>query len=274
MRKIITLLLIGFVSVGVWGQAATNKIEPTGNVGIGTTNPNQKLQVEDGDVGIGDQSNDNWMRLLQYKQDGFGYDFQHNNASVIINEQGGTNEAIILGDVDSNNNSVLFGVSHKAGNTSWSPKLTLTGKGYLGIGTPNPKEMLSVNGTILAKEVKVSTDASDWPDFVFEPDYNLKPLSEVENYILTNKHLPDIPSAAQMEEQGVNLAKMNKLLLQKVEELTLYQIEKDKEVKKIKEARRREHEERENLKEALSEEQRARGEMEKRLTKMEALLIK
>ena len=112
--------------------------------------------------------------------------------------------------------------------------------GNVGIGTVKPKEKLSVNGTILAKEVKVSTEASDWPDFVFEPDYKLRKLSEVENYILTNKHLPDIPSAAQMEAQGVNLAEMNKLLLQKVEELTLYSIEQKKKVEKLEEARRRE----------------------------------
>jgi hypothetical protein len=89
---------------------------------------------------------------------------------------------------------------------------------------------LSVSGTILAKEVKVSTDASNWPDYVFDDNYNLQKLSKVEDFINIHKHLPHMPSAAEVEEDGINLAEMNKLLLMKVEELTLYVIDKDKEV--------------------------------------------
>ena len=81
------------------------------------------------------------------------------------------------------------------------------------------------------------------------------------------KHLPEIPSATQMEEQGVNLAEMNKLLLQKVEELTLYSIEMEKMSNKEKE-------EREKLEEALRKEQRARNVMEERLEKLEELILK
>ncbi len=134
---------------------------------------------------------------------------------------------------------------------------------------------ISTIGKITAEEILVEA-GDNTADFVFEPDYKLRDLTEVENYILTNKHLPDIPSAAQMEEEGVNLAEMNKLLLQKVEELTLYQIEKEKEVKEIKEARRREQGEREKLKKALSEEQSARSEMkdDMSLIKKELQIIK
>ncbi|WP_461639621.1 hypothetical protein [Labilibaculum euxinus] len=103
--------------------------------------------------------------------------------------------------------------------------------GNVGIGTTSPTAKLEVNGTIKATEIKVEAQTAD---FVFEEDYELKSLEEVEQFVQTNKHLPDIPSAKEMKENGVGLAEMNKLLLQKVEELTLYVIELKKENKAIK----------------------------------------
>ncbi len=111
----------------------------------------------------------------------------------------------------------------------------------LGIGKePTSDAVLDVAGTIRASEIKVEAQTAD---FVFEEDYNLKDLSEVENYIKVHKHLQEIPSASEMEASGVNLAEMNKLLLQKVEELTLYSIEMEKARKKL-EARSQKMEER------------------------------
>ena len=99
--------------------------------------------------------------------------------------------------------------------------------GNVGIGTANPTQRLTVNGTILAKEVKVETE---WADFVFDKNYQLPSLLEVEKYILQNGHLPGIPTEKEVEVNGVNLGEMNVKLLQKVEELTLYliQIEREK----------------------------------------------
>jgi len=105
--------------------------------------------------------------------------------------------------------------------------------GSVGIGTANPKAKLAVNGNILAKEIKVKTDITV-PDYVFEDTYNLPSLSSVESYVREHKHLPEIPSAKDIERDGLDLAEMNLLLLKKVEELTLHLIEKEKEVTGLK----------------------------------------
>jgi hypothetical protein len=106
----------------------------------------------------------------------------------------------------------------------------------VGIGTEDPKNLLDVKGTIHAQEVKV--DMNNWSDFVFHPSYQLKPLIEVEKFIKTNGHLEDIPSATEVEQNGVNVGEMQAKLLQKVEELTLYVIELKKEIEQLKQSQK------------------------------------
>lgn len=96
----------------------------------------------------------------------------------------------------------------------------------VGIGTLSPQEKLSVNGKIRAQEVKV--ESQNWPDYVFKKEYLLPSLSEIENYIQKNGHLSEVPSALEVEKNGIALGEMNKILLKKIEELTIYLIEKDK----------------------------------------------
>jgi len=98
--------------------------------------------------------------------------------------------------------------------------------GNVGIGTANPTEKLSVKGNIRAHEIKVET--ANWPDYVFENSYKVLSLPELEDYIKINKHLPEMPSAEKAEKEGVDLGEMNKLLLKKIEELTLHVIELDR----------------------------------------------
>ncbi|MGQ7855251.1 hypothetical protein ACUN24_13535 [Pedobacter sp. WC2501] len=100
--------------------------------------------------------------------------------------------------------------------------------GNVGIGTANPQDKLTVAGNIGAREIKVSTNAG--ADFVFEPDYKLPDLNELEKFVKTNRHLPEIPTAKQMVDNGLNLGELNIKLLQKVEELTLHLIEKEKQL--------------------------------------------
>jgi hypothetical protein len=97
----------------------------------------------------------------------------------------------------------------------------------IGIGTKAPAYKLDVIGTIRAQEVKVNLDGQA-ADFVFYPDYKLKNLSDVEAFIKTYSHLPEIPSALEIEKNGLSLGEMQNKLLQKVEELTLYAIEQQK----------------------------------------------
>lgn len=98
----------------------------------------------------------------------------------------------------------------------------------VGIGTNDTKGYkLAVNGAGIFTKVKVK-EFGAWPDFVFEPSYQLPTLQEVEQYVTTNKHLPDMPAAATVAQEGLDLGEMNRKLLQKVEELTLYLIEGNK----------------------------------------------
>lgn len=109
--------------------------------------------------------------------------------------------------------------------------------GNVGIGTNDPKKLLDVKGTIHAQNIEV--DLNGWSDFVFDKDYDLPTLQEVESHINKYNRLPDIPSEKQVKEEGINIGEMQAKLLQKIEELTLYTIQQEKRIdeqeKRIKE---------------------------------------
>ena len=117
--------------------------------------------------------------------------------------------------------------------------------GKIGIGTSNPDELLTVKGTIHTQEVQVDLKGAVAPDYVFEkyftgnsealPSYEFPTLEQIENFIKENHHLPKIPSAKEMEKEGMALKEMNLLLLEKIEELTLHVIRLQKEIDELKE---------------------------------------
>jgi hypothetical protein len=93
---------------------------------------------------------------------------------------------------------------------------------------------MAIGGGVLTEKVRVATNGTTfWADFVFDKNYKLRPLSEVETYIKANNHLPEIPSTADVNKNGIDLAETQALLLQKVEELTLYVIEQNKKIAKL-----------------------------------------
>ncbi|HEY0029315.1 MAG TPA: hypothetical protein VGC65_01055 [Bacteroidia bacterium] len=117
--------------------------------------------------------------------------------------------------------------------------VTVLKNGNVGIGTEllsNPNNYrLAVNGSIGAKEVKIETSSTTWPDYVFDKDYVLLPLNELDAYLKKNNHLPDIPGREQVKtDNGVYVGEMQVKLLQKIEELTLYLLEQNREFEKIK----------------------------------------
>ncbi len=107
----------------------------------------------------------------------------------------------------------------------------LMSAGKLGVGTTTPTCELDVKGTIRAREVLV--DLNGGADFVFEEGYSLRPLNEVSDFIQANRHLPEIPPAADMVNNGLDMGEFQIKLLQKIEELTLYIIEQDKRIKEL-----------------------------------------
>lgn len=106
--------------------------------------------------------------------------------------------------------------------------------GNVGIGTYNNSfnntiYKLAVKGKIISDEITVENSAN-WPDYVFEEDYKKLTIKEIENFVKVNKHLPDVPNALEIEQNGMQLGEMNKILLKKLEEQMLYIIELEKRV--------------------------------------------
>ena len=207
----------GMVSGDRWGifEDATSSKEwltvlPGGNVGIGTSIPERKLHILQDEDPNGDQA-------------------------IMITEPNNS-QKILLHLADNLNGE--YGYLYLGGSTS----LRGNGEssyfdGNVGIGTTSPDAKLAVNGNIHAKEVKV--DLIGWPDYVFKENYDLPTLEEVERYIQEKGHLINIPSAEEVEANGFELGQMNKLLLEKIEELTLYILELDEKLKKTSELNER-----------------------------------
>ena len=132
-------------------------------------------------------------------------------------------------------------------NKNWISSLSLYGNGSVGIGFhtgytqgeyKNQGYKLAVNGGIICEELKVITDVPD-ADYVFERNYKLNTLPEVESYILENKHLPNIPSAADFKKDGYKVGEMDEMLLRKVEEMTLYLISQNKRIEALEKENRK-----------------------------------
>ncbi|MCP4176902.1 MAG: hypothetical protein GY756_03975 [bacterium] len=180
------------------------KVQSNGKVGIGTSTPTAILDVDRSVNGIWTTriANGGGDALGLLVQSGYGQDWNTNTPTIMQLEDGNGNV-----------------------------KMKVQSNGKVGIGTTDPEYHLDVIGTIRAREIIVSTDGAD---FVFEDDYKLRSLNEVEKFIKKNKHLPEIAPAKDMQANGAELGTLNTKLLQKIEELTLYTIEQEKRLNSYK----------------------------------------
>ncbi len=129
-------------------------------------------------------------------------------------------------------NATSTGVSIDKADGDVTQLLVVDEAGFVGIGTSDPSANLTVNGKILAEEVRVVTNVEAVPDYVFTDDYDLQSLAEVAAYVKEHSHLPEVPSAEEIARDGQDVAEMNLLLLKKIEELTLHAIAQEQKLEK------------------------------------------
>ncbi|NJO89166.1 MAG: hypothetical protein HC831_09560 [Chloroflexia bacterium] len=213
-----------------FGNKEKIRFAANGNIGLGTVNPRGKLEIYNDNTFQNSESNFYGDNIV-FKSDNFlngnyfgGITWNNNNrrraAIVAVKEND-----------DSDHVGLAFFTRGTDGPGPMFESMRISRSGNVGIGTTDPGSYkLAVQGKLGAREVVVTE--ADWADFVFEPTYNLKTLEEVEHFIKTNKHLPDVPSEKEVKENGLSLGQSDAVLLQKIEELTLYLIEQNKTLKR------------------------------------------
>lgn len=199
-----------------WSGNLSLCFDDDGRVGIGNTSPQAKVHITDG----GDAS-------------------YSNGGELVLGSTSGANLAMDGNEILARNNggeAPLF-LQISGGDILMTPNEL----GQVGIGVtssanmPSDDYLLAVDGKIISEEVRVEVSGS-WPDYVFAEDYDLMPLQQLEQQITTEKHLPGIPSADVIDSDGIALGEMQKAMMQKIEELTLYVIDLQKQIEELKNA--------------------------------------
>ncbi|OLY92423.1 hypothetical protein SAMN05444008_11684 [Cnuella takakiae] len=229
----------GGVSVGSsTAPAVSNGLFVNGFVGLGTSTPAERLHV------VGNQTLDGNLKFVSDQQ------------SIQFANPAGTPAPMMYMLASGTTNTNRMVLAHSPAFPNWglqyidgtdqfnfigsgSSKMSINlSSGNVGIGTINPSYKLSVNGAIQAKEVRVETG---WADYVFENNYPLRPLAEVEQFVQKNKHLPGIASAKEIQENGLQVGAMQTKMMEKIEELTLYVIALQKQVDQLQKKQQKGH---------------------------------
>ena len=198
-----------------WSHQVMTLNRVSGNVGIGTTNPQERFQI--GNSYIFHDGGHKVIAFLHRPSGGVDLDASKYAGEIRFDPTTGymrlgTSSTVTDGPIT---------------------RFSISKDGKVGIGNLNTgNHRLAVEGSIGAREVKV--EVSGWSDYVFQEDHDLPTLEEVEIHIKEKGHLINIPSAREVEENGIQLGVMNKLLLEKIEELTLYTLQQQKEISLLK----------------------------------------
>lgn len=240
------ILTLSFALCAAFGYSQNSPTWPaTGNVGIGTSTPGVKLDVVTG-LSTGDE-----LQNISY----FGYsklgqrtgiyiqDIRYSTPNVArstkllsVSGTGTTYNGYIEFNPPATTSTTKSAISFGHNNIELM-RINQDGKVRIGSNdrtTPTGYKLFVEEG-ILTEKVKVAVAGQvDWADYVFAPDYKLMPLEEVEKFTKENNHLPNVPSASEMVTNGLDVAKMDAKLLEKIEELTLYLIEQNKQIEVLK----------------------------------------
>ena len=219
-------------SAGFYSPTAT-----PGDVVLRSLNSNVVLYAPNGEISFATEPSNGANTKMTIESDG----------DVGIGMAPGTAKLAVAGSAFAED-GFFFGGINKVNIAPDGPGIAFKGRGFAGEYTMvyqnylynqvnigyNPRQrvngnyLLTVDGEILAEGITIQNSTS-WPDYVFEDDYDLRSLEEVDAFVQENKHLPGVPSAKEVED-GVSVGEMQRVLLEKVEELTLYMIEQDKEL--------------------------------------------
>ena len=191
-------------------------VTQSGTVGVGTFAPDAKLHVQDGNLRI---------------------NYANSNAEIEL-ARGGTKRAFVQLAGTSGDDIRIGTYEGNQGNfiirTNGGNRLTVDHQGNVRIGNSIADGYrLSVAGKVICTELRVAL-TGNWPDYVFHNDYRLTDLEDVEKHIRQHSHLPNVPSATQIEEEGLHLGEMQRLQMEKIEELFLHVISLKKELETLK----------------------------------------
>jgi hypothetical protein len=214
-----------------WQEGSTGNLWLTGgakvylhdaadSVGIGTVNPQAKLHVVD-------PNSENVKVYITPMAAGSG-----DSASIYLSEDNDATYAMYWmydGFTDE------LGLWGKSGNTRYGPHMLIhRSSGNVALGnTFATNYKLSVNGKIICTEMRVNLVAN-WPDYVFKDGYKLMPLAKLSEFVSQNGHLPNVPSAGDIEKSGMDVGEMQRLMMEKIEELSLYIIDQQKQIQELK----------------------------------------